>query len=39
MRKIFTILFLAVNSALSATNYYVKNGGNDFAAGTSDATA
>jgi len=39
MRKVLIIIFLAINSALSATNYYVKNGGNDAASGTSDATA
>ena len=39
MRKVLIILFLALNTILSATNYYVKNGGNDAASGTSDATA
>jgi hypothetical protein len=39
MRKVLIILFLAISSVLSATNYYVKNGGSDAASGTSDATA
>jgi len=39
MGKVLIILFLSINSVLSATNYYVKNGGNDLALGTSDASA
>ncbi len=39
MRKIFIILFLLIPLSLSATNYYVKNGGNNALAGTSDANA
>ena len=39
MKKIFIILFLFLSCTALATNYYVKNGGNDGAAGTSDATA
>jgi hypothetical protein len=39
MRNVLVILFLAINSVLSATNYYVKNGGSDAASGTSDVTA
>jgi len=33
------ILFLSIALGLNATNYYIKTGGNDAAAGTSDATA
>jgi len=39
MRKLLIILFLLVTSLVGATNYYVKTGGNDASAGTSDATA
>lgn len=39
MRQLFIILFLLISSLASGTNYYVKNGGNDGAAGTSDGTA
>ena len=39
MRQLLTILFLLISAFAGATNYYVKNGGNDGAAGTSDATA
>jgi uncharacterized repeat protein (TIGR02059 family) len=39
MRIVFITLFLALSSYLAATDYYVKNGGNDLAQGTSDATA
>jgi hypothetical protein len=39
MRNIIYILFLFASLPLSATNYYVKNGGSDGAAGTSDGTA
>lgn len=39
MRKLLTILLLFISYSLSATNYYVKTGGNDEANGTSDATA
>jgi Secretion system C-terminal sorting domain/Putative flagellar system-associated repeat/Right handed beta helix region/Bacterial Ig-like domain (group 2) len=39
MRKVLIILFLAINSVLSATNYYVKNSGNDYNSGKDDAHA
>jgi hypothetical protein len=39
MRKLLIILLLSINSVISATRYYVKNGGNDSAAGTSDEKA
>lgn len=39
MRKALTILLLSFSLALQATNFYVKPGGSDAAAGTSDATA
>jgi len=39
MKRYLTILFLFVGIALHATNYYVKTGGSDAAAGTSDGTA
>ena len=39
MRKVLTILFLCLVLKVSATDYYVKNGGSDAAAGTSDGTA
>ena len=39
MKIVFITLFLALSSYLAATDYYVKNGGNDLAQGTSDATA
>lgn len=39
MKKIFSILFLFCSLLSYATKYYVKNGGNDEAAGTSDGTA
>lgn len=39
MRKILTILILALSVAANAETYYVRNGGSDAAAGTSDATA
>lgn len=39
MRKLLTILLMLVSLSLGATTYYVKNGGSDVAAGTSDATA
>lgn len=39
MRKLITILFLCISLIASATDYYVKTGGNDGAAGTSDGTA
>ena len=39
MRKIFVGLFFTFSLSVSATDYYVKNGGNDNASGTSDATA
>jgi hypothetical protein len=39
MRIVLTILLLAINSVLSATNYYVKNGGNDSNSGLDDANA
>jgi hypothetical protein len=39
MKIVLTILLLAINSVLSATNYYVKNGGNDSNSGLDDANA
>ena len=39
MKKILTILLLAVSLHGWATNYYVKTGGNDGLSGTSDANA
>jgi hypothetical protein len=39
MRKVLIILFLALNTILSATNYYVKNGGNDSNSGLDDTHA
>ncbi len=39
MKKLFTILFVSLSCNLLATNYYVKTGGDDDAAGTSDGTA
>jgi len=39
MKKLIIIPYLFISLILSATNYYVKNGGNDGAAGTSDGTA
>lgn len=39
MRKIFVILFFICSLNAAATNYYVKTGGSDDAAGTSDGTA
>jgi len=39
MRKLLTILFCFASIIINATDYYVKNGGNDGAAGTSDGTA
>ena len=39
MKKLFTILLLAVSTVVSATKYYVSNTGNDALAGTSTATA
>lgn len=39
MRIVFFVLFLALSTALTATDYFVKNGGNDLANGNSDATA
>ena len=38
-KTIFIIFFISVTALLSATDYYVKAGGNNSAAGTSDATA
>ena len=38
-KKLVTLLFLFVGISVYATNYYVKTGGNDAAAGTSDGTA
>ena len=38
-RVIVYIAFILISFSLSATNYHVKNGGNDGAAGTSDETA
>jgi len=39
MRKLLIILFLALSPIATATNYYVKNGGNDSYTGLSDAQA
>lgn len=39
MRKYLLILLCFLSLSASATNYYVKNGGNDALAGTSDANA
>ena len=39
MKKILSILLYLLSLSASATNYYVKNGGNDALAGTSDANA
>jgi len=39
MKRIIILLLLAFSVVANATTYYVKNGGNDGAAGTSDATA
>jgi hypothetical protein len=39
MKRYLTILLLLISISAGATNYYVKNGGNNGAAGTSDATA
>jgi len=39
MRRILTLLFLAINTLLSATSYYVKNGGSDSNSGLDDAHA
>ena len=38
MKRIFMLLWF-ISALAGATNYYVKNGGNDGAAGTSDGTA
>ncbi len=39
MRNIVIVIFLFLSSICAATDYYVKNGGNDLHTGTSDATA
>jgi len=39
MKRLITLIFASLAITLNATNYYVRNGGNDGAAGTSDATA
>jgi len=39
MKKLLIILLFAVSMTAGATNYYVKTGGNDGLAGTSDANA
>jgi len=39
MKKYLVILFLLISYTLSATNYYVKNGGNDEASGLDDDNA
>ncbi len=39
MKNTFFVFFLALSTLASATDYYVKNGGNDQNQGTSDATA
>ena len=39
MKKLIIIILWLISISLNATNYYVKTGGNDAAAGTSDGTA
>lgn len=39
MKKLLVLLFLFCNLILSATDYYIKNGGSDAANGLTDATA
>jgi uncharacterized repeat protein (TIGR02059 family) len=39
MRTVFALIFLTISIVASATDYYVKQGGNDLDAGTSDGTA
>jgi uncharacterized repeat protein (TIGR02059 family) len=39
MKTTFSLFFLALSYIAAATDYYVKNGGNDLNSGTSDATA
>ena len=39
MKTTFSLIFLALSAIATATDYYVKNGGNDLNEGTSDATA
>ena len=39
MKKLIIILFIFISYIASATNYYIKTGGDDEAAGTSDGTA
>jgi uncharacterized repeat protein (TIGR02059 family) len=39
MKTTFFLIFLALSSFASATDYYFKNGGNDLGSGTSDETA
>ena len=39
MRKVLILSFLLINTVLSATDYYVKNGGNDSNSGLDDANA
>jgi len=39
MKLVFTLFFSIVTTLLSATNYYVKNGGNDSNSGLDDANA
>ena len=39
MKKLFTIILLAISTVVSATKYYVSNTGNDASTGTSTATA
>lgn len=39
MKTTFSLIFLAISTLVTATDYYVKNGGSDLNQGTSDATA
>lgn len=39
MRKLFILIFLIISQLATATDYYIRTGGNDGLAGTSDANA